>query len=232
MPDLLSDSEARFEYLVEHGVLAEREDGTVVTTDDFEGVRGIYYDSYLDLSDERFQQVLAEAFELSTDEARERIDQHGVTREELATYLALSSYLDDDRSRDELALLAAMAERVDPGSPVPEGMDELHDDEYAEYIDEQGDVVVFVWKRECAPCEAMKEDLDEIRAAAPARVAFAGVDGEAVSEFRREFEVDAAPTTLVFADGELVERLDGRRSPDDLADAFADAYGSDETGTV
>ena len=69
-----------------------------------------------------------------------------------------------------------------------------------------------------------REKLDEIRAAAPESVAFAGVDGDAVADFRSEFEVDAAPATLTFADGDFVEAIEGRRSPEQLAEMFENAF--------
>ena len=44
-------------------------------------------------------------------------------------------------------------------------------------------------------------------------------------EFREAFDVDAAPSTLTFADGEFVESVSGSRSPAQLDEMFAVAFG-------
>ena len=228
---LVEDPEARFEYLVDRDVLVERDDGTVVTDDDFQSTLEVYEDSYLDESDETFAETVASEFDLSPEEAADRIEETGMTREELATFLALRSYLDDpDRSRDELALMAAMVEGVGPGSPVPSALTEVGDEDYEAYVEERGDVVLFVFTRNCAPCDALKEDLPEILEAAPDGVDFAGVNGDEAPAFRRAFEVSVAPTTLAFVGGDLDSTIEGRRPLPRLLDAVEDLYESSGSG--
>jgi len=229
MSELATDSEARYEYLLDADVFVEETDGSVAVTESFDGTRGIYRDSYADSSDERFYETLAELFDLSVEDAEAQAAELGVTRDELVAYLALRSYLDDPPTPTVLVQMAAMVSDVAPTSPVPESMPELTDDDYELFLDDNPDAVVIVWKLHCDPCDDMKEALDEIRSVAPDRVAFAGVDGESVAEFRREFDVDAAPATLTFADGSFVEAIEGRRSPTQLADMFENAFGEAET---
>jgi len=226
MSALATDSEARYEYLLDTGVFIEEADGTVAVTESFDATRGVYRDSYGDASDERFHETLAELFGLSVDEAEAQAAELGVTRDELVAYLSLQSYLDDPPEQTALVQLAAMVSDVSPASPVPDSMPELTDDDYDAFLADNPNAVVLVWKLHCAPCDEMKAELGEIRAAAPEGVAFAGVDGESVAEFRREFDVDAAPATLTFADGAFVEAIEGRRSPSQLADMFENAFGS------
>lgn len=220
---LVDDPEARLEFLVEHDVLVER-DGELAATEAFDGVRGIYEDTYLEAPDDVFTETVADVFGLSEAAAADRIEEHGVTRAELATYLALDSHLEADVSQDALALMAGMVTDVAPVSPVPREMRELTDEDYASFLAENPDAVVFVWKRHCDPCDQMKADLDRLRADAPEGVAFAGADGEAVDDLVREFDVEAAPTTLLFADGDLEVSIRGRRSPDQYRQAFEDVY--------
>lgn len=219
--DLVDDPEARIDFLLEEDALVERESGLAVT-EEFDGVRGIYEDTYLGVSEEEFRGTVAEVFGLSEEAAADRIDEHGVTREELATYLALRSHLEADVPQDVLALLAAMVVDVAPVSPVPREMRELTDDDYGDFLEAHPDAAVFVFKRHCEPCDALKADLAEIEAGAPEGVAFAGVDGEAAGDLVGEFEVEAAPTTLLFADGELAESIRGRRPPAQYREAFDD----------
>lgn len=221
MNDLLSDPEARLDYLLDRGVVEEAPDGDLRLTADFAETQDIHHDTYGDISEERFVGVVADIFEISEERAREQ----DVTRNELVAFTALQAYLDDPPDRDTLALLAAMVGRLTPPSAVPDGMLELTDDTYESFLDGR-DAVVVVWKRVCTPCDQMKDELDEIRAGAPGHVAFAGVDGDEVPDFRREFEVTAAPTTLLFADGEQVERFDGKPDVETFHEAFDEAFGS------
>jgi thiol-disulfide isomerase/thioredoxin len=228
--DLATDPEARFEFLCEHGVLVETDDG-VATTERYDAIRDIYHATYHDVDDEIFHGTIASLFDIPPEEAPERVAELGVTRAELIAYLALESHLDDvapDLTLDRTAHvhLAAMVVGVSPVSPVPDAMPELTDDDYEAFLDEHPDAVVFVWKLHCDPCDVMKRELDDILAALPERVAVAGIDGEAVNDFRRDFDVTAAPATLTFADGAFVECVTGRRSAAQLSQMFAVAYGS------
>ncbi len=231
MSALVEDPEARIDYLVERDVLVEREDGTIVTSDEFQSALGVYEDSYLDSPDESFVETVASVFDLDPNDAAERIEETGMTRRELATFMALRSYLDDpDRTRDELALLTDMVDGVGPDSPVPSDLPEIDDDGYEAYVDRHGDVVVFVFTRNCRPCDALKADLPEIVEGAPDSVSFAGVNGDDAPSFRRAFDVSVAPTTLVFVDGDLVDRVEGRKPVSTVVDVLDDAYGTTAAG--
>lgn len=240
-PETLVDSpEARFEFLLDWEILAEHEDDTVTTTESFEYSRGLYADTYGDVDEGTFHRTVAELFDLSESEAATRVEEHGVTRGEVVDYLAIKAHIAEiaeeadvappELGTGPLALLARMVTEAAPPSPVPDTMRELTDEDYPAFLDEHDDTVVFVWKRDCDPCESMKLALDETLAALPDGVAIAGVDGEAVRSFRESFDVSSAPTTLVFADGELVGTEKGYRSPEALAAAFAPAY--DRGGTT
>ena len=225
----LASPEERYQFLRDEGVLVQNDDGTVAVTEAYDARRGVYHDTYADADDEQFHETLADLFGLSRAEARDRAERLGIMRGELVAYLTLRAYFDDVAPETELSpttlvRMAGMVADIDPVSPVPETMAELTDDDYETFIADYDDAVVFVWKRHCEPCDEMKAELDEIREAAPEWVALAGVDGERVDVFRREFDVDAAPATLTFADGAFVEKEAGRRSPDQLAELFASAF--------
>lgn len=232
MPDTaLASPEDRYDFLLETGVIVETDDDAVAVSEGYDASRGVYHDTYADASDEMFHATLAELFGFDESEARERADSLGITRGELVAYLTLRSYLNDtapdvNLSPTDLVQLAGMVADIDPVSPVPNGMVELTDDDYERFLADHDDVVAFVWKRHCAPCDEMKAQLDDIRVVAPDGVPFAGLDGERVDAFRREFDIDAAPATLVFVDGALVEAIEGQRSVDQLTELFADAFDS------
>ena len=224
-PDV--DPEALLDRLIDEGAVDEREDGELHTTEAFESSHAVYRDTYLDLDDDRFRAAVADAFGIEEDEATAGIEELGVTRAELAAYLALGSFLEDPPGVHELATMAAMVVELDPPSPVPSSQTELDDGSYEAFLADHPDAVVFVWRRDCAPCERMKDDLDRLLEAVPAGHAVAGVDGGTEDGFRRAYEVTAAPTTLCFRDGDVVARDDGRLSVDGFVDLLERAYDDD-----
>ncbi|WP_435126786.1 thioredoxin family protein [Halobaculum sp. D14] len=223
------DPEALLDRLVAAGVVDEFDDGTLVTTDEFESTHAVYRDSYLDADDARFHDSVADAFGLDRSEAERRVDELGVTRAELAAYLALQSFLDDPPAQPALATMAALVVEIEPASPIPDGQHELTDETYEMFRTEHPDAAVFVWKRDCKPCEAMKADLPEILDALPADVESAGVAvGDDATEFLRAFDVSKAPTLLLFRDGDVADRLEGRQQPLDVKEAADRVYGDAE----
>ncbi|MFB6171931.1 MAG: thioredoxin family protein [Haloarculaceae archaeon] len=216
------DPEALLDRLFDAGVLAERDDGTVVVTAGFADERDLYHQTYGDVDERQYVRAVASAFDVDREAAAERIEAHGVTREEFVAYVALQSFLDDPPGAERLAVMAGMVADLGVESPVPDGMAELTDDTYESFLD--GDAAVFVWRHRCDPCEALKADLPDVLAALPDGVAVAGVDGEAASDLRRAFDVDSAPTLLLFRDGDLVESVVGRHSPDHYRTVFDEVY--------
>ncbi|MFB6107845.1 MAG: thioredoxin family protein [Haloplanus sp.] len=215
--------EAALDCLLELGVVEDGAEG-LVTSADFETTRAIYRDSYADAGDAAFRQTVVETFDVDPETAADRIDSGELTREDLVSYLALQSHLDADCDRETLAAMATLVVEIGPGSPVPDAVTELADDEWETYLDAHPDAVVTVWTHDCAPCEALKGDLDEVLASLPEGVAVAGVDGESVPSFRRAFDVDAAPAVCCFRDGALVETVTGRQSPAAYAERFEAVY--------
>ena len=219
-----ADAERLLDALLDEGVLLERGDGTLATTGAFESTYGIYHDSYGTAPDSAFEKAVSDVFEVPAEEAAERIEAEGVTREMLVTYLAVQSELDGSYSRSELAQMATMVGDVSPAGPIPDAVTSLDDERYETFLAANDDAAVTVWKRNCSPCEAVKRELPSILDAIPDGVAVGGVDGESVPGFRRAYEVDAAPSLVLFADGTHVETLRGRFTPEQVAEACERVY--------
>ncbi|GAB6861590.1 thioredoxin domain-containing protein [Haloplanus litoreus] len=215
--------ESALDRLVETGIVDERPDGTLVTTEEFEAARRVYRDTYANADDAQFRRTVAETFGVSETTAADRIDDGTVTREDLIVTLSLRAVLDgtDD---ERLATMTALVGEITPASPVPEGVRTLDDEEWEAFLADHRDGVVTVWRRDCAPCDALKDDLDAVLDALPDGVAVAGVDGEAVPDFRNAFDVTTAPAVCCFRDGDLVTAVTGREPPSRYAEAFADCF--------
>jgi len=229
--------EDALDALVDAGLVDERDDG-LATTEAFEATRRVYRDTYGAAADAVVRRTVAEVFGVSESVAADRIESGAITRKDLIAYLSLRSELDSEERRssdnrtqsddgvgdERLARMATLVTELSPGSPVPTGVTELDDDAWAAFLDDHPDAVVTVWRHDCAPCEALKEDLDAVLSALPDDVAVAGVDGESVPDFRRTFGVDAAPAVCAFRDGGLEDVTTGRQSSETYADRFAAVY--------
>jgi thiol-disulfide isomerase/thioredoxin len=222
-----AEAEALLDALLEEAVLLEYDDGTLATTEAFESTRGVYADSYADAADEVFRSTVADLFGLDEAEAERRIEAEGVTREMLIAHLAVGAHVDGEYATDELARMAMLVVDVDPASPVPRRLEAVDDDSYRAFLAANDRAVVTVWKRNCAPCDALKEDLDDLLAALPDDAAVAGLDGTspAVADFRRRYEVEAAPSILLFREGDLAEAYQGKVPADVLGEAADRVYG-------
>jgi len=223
--DLDADPEARLSFLEAAGVVQVHDD-EVTTSAAFEDTRTIYADSYAEgeVSESELVDTVVQLFDVDEETARERIESGEVSRHGVVTYLSLQSFLDRSLPRGTLALLADMVAQVGFGSAVPERMEELTDETYADFLADAGDALVFVWKYPCDPCRDMKGEIPALLERLPEDIAVAGVDGEEVVDFRREFQVEAAPEVLAFADGELAWRSRGYTPLADLAAGLADVY--------
>lgn len=217
-----ADPEALFDGLVEADVLEEGEDG-VRTTDDFDHTHGIYFDSYVGVDDAEFHRSVASTFGLPDDDtAAELVEAEGVTREDLAQYLAIRSHVPDDVPAADLAVMAEMVGEVVPDTPVPAAVADVTDDP-ASFVAEHDRAVVTVWKRFCTPCDALKPNLSDLLAEVPDDVPAAGLDGEAAAEFCATYEVESAPAFVLFRGGESRRVLTGN-DPEGMLDAIRTVY--------
>ncbi|WP_245758322.1 thioredoxin family protein [Halogeometricum limi] len=224
-PDGRADPEATLDRLVELGAVEEAADGTLTTTPAFESDRRVYRNTYDYMGDDGVATTVADLFGVDREEAHRLLDAGEVTTEDVVAYLAIQSFAEESLGTAEHAMMAELLSRIGPDTPVPAGVDERDDDTYRAFLDEHPDAVVTVWRHDCSPCDLMKGDIDAILGVVPDDVAVAGVDGESVPEFRREFGVDAAPAVLCFRDGTLEATETGRKRPTELAALFDDVYG-------
>lgn len=216
--------EERFETLETEDIVDTDGEAVYLTTE-FESARRVYHDSYIDIAEAEYLESVADYFGIDPDEAADRIDELGVTREQFIALLTFDSYADGEYPLTERAHMAMMISDLAPESPVPDAVVELDDDAYRTFLEEHDRAAVTVWKLFCSPCDRMKEELDATLAAFPDGVAVAGIDGETTPSFRGDFEVEAAPSVLLFEDGEHVETLRGYQSPEAIETACSDAYG-------
>lgn len=218
------DPEDALDALIEEGIVTESTDGELATTEPFERTQAVYHDTYVALGNDDFAATVAEVFDIDEETAGRRIEEEGLTREQMVAYLSLQSELDPVPGQGKLALMAEIVTRLTPESPVPDGVTEIDDDTYESFLAANPDAIVTVWKRFCDPCDEMKGDLEDILARIPGDIAVAAVEGEACDEFINKYDATAAPAVVVFSDGEHEETLTGRQYPEDVGALVDDHF--------
>lgn len=220
----VTDPDAAVDRLIEEGLLVEEDEQGLRFTDELADAWFVYADTYRDVPEEVFIETVAGLFGLAPEEAERRIEELGVTREQLIGYLAAQSALDGDYDTGTLALFGQIAAEIGPPPAVPPWVETV-DDEGALALAERDRAVVTVWAHQCEPCRALKRDLDDVLAGLPEGVPVAGVQGESAPEFRAAYDVEAAPSVLLFAGGEHVETIRGRSAVETYHAAFDRAFG-------
>jgi thioredoxin 1 len=84
-----------------------------------------------------------------------------------------------------------------------------------------GPIVVDFWAPWCRPCLALAPILEDLEAGAAGRVAFAKLNVDDHPEISGRYEVLSIPTVILFAGGDVQERVVGVRPRDHFEQAFA-----------
>ena len=93
-------------------------------------------------------------------------------------------------------------------------------DDFDEIINEHAVVLVDFYADWCGPCQMMEPAVESLAAETDAAVV--KVDVDVHQNLAGQFSVQGIPTLLVFADGELAERMVGAQTERALTDAVTD----------
>lgn len=195
------DSDAILDELVERGVLTQTRDGHFQLTPDFR---------------ETIRECEAEI------RAGDGVDLEGVLVEEirdsptlLATYSALAEALDLERFtvHDRVQLLTSIVHFDRDSTPTagaPDAFLSVRGDQLPVLLRLYERAIVYAWREECDPCDAMRETFDSLFDALPADIMLFSVYGPEWAEtLDEEYNVVGAPTTLFVVDGRVDARLLG-----------------------
>lgn len=133
--------------------------------------------------------------------------------------------------RAELLAAAELASEVDPGSLVallprvdslyrpperggsPDAFTPVNADVLPAVLAAAAPSVVYAWKRDCPPCDVMRESLAECFRGDERPVQLFSVYGPADPATLSDYQIEGAPTTLFTAEGRVQGRILGERDP-------------------
>lgn len=95
----------------------------------------------------------------------------------------------------------------------------------------QGAVLVDFWASWCGPCRRQGTIINEVAESLPEGVKIAKVNVDEAKDLARQYEISGIPAWVIFQNGELMERLTGLQSPEQLLALAAKYQPETETET-
>lgn len=200
-------SPSRVDRFVASGVVDEADDAVQLT----EAARGVVRqqrDAVESLTDDEVMERVAAANRAVADSLATAPE---LDRDVAAEFLALNEFdLDDEEVVSLLVMLDHFgADRPDDAG-VPAAFTPLHGDRLVALAALFQRAVVYVWRDDCEPCEAVRADLDGIFPDSPKDVALFAAYGPRWAPLLNDaYDVVGGPTTLFLCAGRPEARLVG-----------------------
>lgn len=98
------------------------------------------------------------------------------------------------------------------GKKMGEGVTEIKDDTFEDFIKKHKVVVVDCWAPWCGPCRAIAPKIEELSKEMAGKVSFGKLNTDENEVVPSKYEITAIPTLLVFKNGKMVEKIVGAGS--------------------
>lgn len=207
-----SEGDSPFPILVDRGILAESGDGFELH-DRFSN-RVAENVAFVEESDDAAVRSEVEACVEPSSHVREYITAPYRDPTVIAEYLSLCEM--DDLTAAERALVFTVLDDL-KNSPVesdgaPDAFLPVRGDRLPFLVQFYTRAIVYVWMEDCTPCELLREDFDTIFPSPPDDIQLMAVYGPTNSNLLFDlYQVDGAPITLFFFEGDVDVRL--RKAP-------------------
>jgi hypothetical protein len=166
--------------------------------------------------------TLSAEFGIETEPATRLLDAVGDNLEMLALYLAIKERADDLDEESMWLVLSVLSYFLYPDpreDGAPDAFIPLHGRQLPYLLRVHSRAIVFVWRTDCAACDTIRSELEDIFEGPRSDVGLFAVYGPTCPEFMNErYDVAAGPTTLFIVDGTVDARLLGPR-PRSVIDA-------------
>ena len=116
--------------------------------------------------------------------------------------------MDDEIARireKRIQELKGIMKRTEPQASV-EHVDETH---FQEFIKTNKFAVIDFWAEWCGPCQRIGPVMEDLSKEFSGRVAFAKINSDDNRNLAMQFNISAIPAIMLFANGQLVERIIG-----------------------
>lgn len=106
-------------------------------------------------------------------------------------------------------------------------MRKINEEEFDELIyDDEKKTVIFFHRKGCYVCEELSTLLEEMEEDYGTELSFAEVDVEEEADLFARFSLKGVPQTILFANGNLLETLSGRKEDEVYEVAFENLIGA------
>jgi thiol-disulfide isomerase/thioredoxin len=131
----------------------------------------------------------------------------------LVEYATLSEVVPDATPEEVIQWTAVLDQFRADGPPTegaPESFLTVSGEKLRSYLELFSPAVVYVWRRDCDPCEAVRADFEAIFEEPPGDIALLSVYGPDNSRMLHEkYDIEGGPTVLFVVDGRVDARLVG-----------------------
>lgn len=131
--------------------------------------------------------------------------------------------MDDEIARireNRLVELKETMKRNEPQASV-EHVDETH---FQEFIKTNKFAVIDFWAEWCGPCQRIGPVMEDLSKEFAGRVAFAKVNTDDNRNLAMQFNISAIPAIMLFANGQLVERIIGAYPKDAIREKLVKRF--------
>ena len=131
--------------------------------------------------------------------------------------------MDDEIARireKRLVELKETMKRNEPQASV-EHVDETH---FQEFIKTNKFAVIDFWAEWCGPCQRIGPVMEDLSKEFAGRVAFAKVNTDDNRNLAMQFNISAIPAIMLFANGQLVERIIGAYPKDAIREKIVKRF--------
>lgn len=202
------DPDDLYDVLREEGVMEISEGDRLVFSEEFTRIRDRFRDEVIGFNRDTFVSSVSPFIDEQHDLSVADFDE-SLLADSLAVQEACSTLEPIACTHVALAI-----ERIETArkEPVPEGFLSLSASEIDSFISQHPASVLYFWRNDCEPCDAVREDFESVLQdhEIPPQVGFGAVYGpDHVQTIREEYDVGGAPTILFCSYGAVESRFVG-----------------------
>jgi len=129
--------------------------------------------------------------------------------------------MDDELARIREKRLGELKKMAQPAKGSVVNVDEMH---FGGLIKTNPFVVVDFWAEWCGPCQRIGPVMEELATEFAGKVAFAKINTDDNRNLSMQYNISAIPAIMLFANGQLVERIIGAYPKDAIRERIVKRF--------